>query len=152
MMIRVRTFFLISIIAVSSMAIQGCIFVPFVDAFKQTGVTEGDRQQLLGPEMKRFTENLSAGSVSSALAYATAESRKDLAKQFEKIGDGQKVVDSKVIDVEFTEDSYRASAKVAVRYFEIPYYIVKTRREQQDWIFSLSSGWKLSGITITKDS
>lgn len=133
-------------------SMQGCILVPFVDAFKQAGVAEGDRQRLLAPDMKRFGDNLSAGTIPGALEYATSESRRTLARQFERIGSDEKIVDSKVLDVEFTNDSYNASARVAVRYFEVPYYVVKTRKEQQEWVFSISSGWKIEALTVDTGS
>jgi hypothetical protein len=98
--------------------------------------------------LKKFHETLSQGSVPGALKYATSDARIALAKQFEGLGESEKVVDAKVANVEFVESSYKALADISVRYFKIPYYVVHTRKERQEWVFSVSDGWKIASRTV----
>jgi hypothetical protein len=131
-----------------AVSVNGCIFVPLIDAFKKQGLTESDRQALLPNDLKRFHDTLSQGSVPGALKYATNEARNSLAQQFEGVGDSEKVVDAKVANVEFVDASYKALADISVRYFKIPYYVVHTRKERQEWVFSVSDGWKIASRTV----
>jgi hypothetical protein len=124
-------------------SLSGCILVPFIDAFKKTGATEGDRMALLAPEVQRFTEAIGWGKKTEALGFVLDESRKEISTQLKKIGAEERVVDSKVDEVEWANDAFDAHVAVKVQYFMVPYYVVKTRTEQQHWVFSLTSGWKL---------
>ena len=128
--------------------LSGCIFVPFIDAFKKTGATEGDRMALLAPEVQRFSEAIGWGKKSEALTFVLDESKKDISGQLKKVGSEERIVDSKVDEVEWANDAYDAHVAVKVQYFLVPYYVVKTRTEQQHWVFSLASGWKLKERVI----
>lgn len=140
---------LLSVVLVTIvMNLSGCIFVPFIDAFKKTGATEGDRMALLGPEVQRFSEAIGWGKKTEALSFVVDESKKDISVQLKKVGSEERVVDSKVDEVEWANDAYDAHVAVKVQYFLVPYYVVKTRTEQQHWVFSLASGWKLKERVI----
>lgn len=144
---RART--LVVIVGVLSLVnLSGCIFVPFIDAFKKTGATEGDRMALLAPEVQRFSEAIGWGKKSEALTFVLDESKKDISGQLKKVGSEERIVDSKVDEVEWANDAYDAHVAVKVQYFLVPYYIVKTRVEQQHWVFSLAGGWKLKERVI----
>jgi hypothetical protein len=129
-------------------SLSGCILVPFIDAFKKTGATEGDRMALLAPEVQRFTEAIGWGKKTEALGFVLDESRKEISTQLKKIGSEERIVDSKVDEVEWANDAFDAHVAVKVQYFMVPYYVVKTRTEQQHWVFSLTSGWKLKERVI----
>lgn len=129
-------------------SLSGCILVPFIDAFKKTGATEGDRMALLAPEVQRFTEAIGWGKKTEALGFVLDESRKEISTQLKKIGSEERIVDSKVDEVEWANDAFDAHVAVKVQYFMVPYYVVKTRTEQQHWVFSLTGGWKLKERVI----
>lgn len=122
---------------------SGCVLVPFVNAFKQTGVAEGDRKALLAPEVKKFCDGISWGNKAAALEVVADESRETVSKQLRDVGEGERVWECKVDDVMWSEDAYKAKVSVKVRYYKIPFYVVKTRIEEQRWEFSLAKGWRL---------
>jgi hypothetical protein len=122
---------------------SGCVLVPFVNAFKQTGVAEGDRKALLAPEVKKFSDGISWGNKGVALDVVADESREAISKQLRGVGEEERVWECKVDDVIWTDDAYKAKVSVKVRYYKVPFYVVKTRIEEQRWEFSLAKGWKL---------
>ena len=128
--------------------LTGCIVAPLVDAFNKIGLTESDRVALLTPDVKGFNEALIWGDKSRALAYASEKSREKISEQLDELGEEMKVVDSKIKDIEFKEDSYKASVSTVMRYYKVPYYVVKNRKEIQEWVFDLQSGWKMSERTV----
>jgi len=143
-----RTLFALLLVTSS---LSGCLLVPFVDAFKQTGVTEGDRQALLQPEVKKFSEALGWGNKTDALQVVSDESRVAIAKQLKGLGEEERLVETKIDEVEWGPQSYDATVVVKVRYYKVPYYIVKTREERQKWTFNLTNGWKLSAFTVDEE-
>jgi hypothetical protein len=114
-----------------------------VNAFKQTGVAEGDRKALLAPEVKKFSDGISWGNKGVALDVVADESREAISKQLRGVGEEERVWECKVDDVIWTDDAYKAKVSVKVRYYKVPFYVVKTRIEEQRWEFSLAKGWKL---------
>jgi hypothetical protein len=130
--------------------LSGCLLVPFVDAFKKSGATESDRMALLAPEVQRFTEAIGWGNRSEAMSFVVEESRKEISSQFKKLGSEERIVDSKVDDVEWINSAWEAKVAVKVQYYMVPYYVVKTRLEDQHWIFSVASGWKLKQRSISE--
>jgi hypothetical protein len=131
------------LVCVAAFALQGCLLVPFIDAFKKTGVAESDRQNLLQPEVKKFTEALRWGSKSDALGVVSSDSRATIAKQLKGLGEEEQIFDAIVEDVEWLQDAYVAKVSLKVKFYKVPYYVVKTRIEEQQWEFSVAGGWKL---------
>ncbi len=127
---------------------SGCVLVPFVNAFKQTGVAEGDRMALLAPEVKKFSDGISWGNKSVALGVVADGSREAIAQQLRGLGEEERVWECKVDDVAWSENSYKAKVSVKVKYYKVPFYVVKTRIEEQHWEFSLAQGWKLVDRSI----
>jgi hypothetical protein len=129
---------------------SGCVLVPFVNAFKQTGVAEGDRMALLAPEVKKFSDGISWGNKSVALGVVADQSRDAVAQQLRGLGEDERVWECKVDDVAWSENAYKAKVTVKVKYYKVPFYVVKTRLEQQNWEFSLGQGWKLVDRSIVE--
>jgi hypothetical protein len=139
----VRVSCLIMTCALVVTTLPGCVLVPFIQAFKEAGATEGDRKKLLGDEVKKFSDGLLWANKTQALSVASDEAREEIASQLRAIGDAEKVVDAKVEDIQWGEGAYGAKVALKVRYYEIPFYVVKTRLEQQQWEFSVAAGWRL---------
>jgi hypothetical protein len=135
----------ISIVLVFFVAMHGsgCVLVPFVNAFKQTGVAEGDRMALLAPEVKKFSDGIAWGNKTAALEVVADRSREVISKQIRDVGEEERIWECKVDEVAWSEDAYKAKVAVKVKYYKVPFYVVKTRIEEQRWEFSLATGWKL---------
>lgn len=144
---RFKRFIILSTV-LSACFLQGCVLVPFIDAFKKTGVAESDRQAMLGSDVKKFTDALVWGSQMDALSMVQPEAQSEIAKQISTLGEGLKVVDAKVNNAVFTNDAYEAEVNLTLRFYESPYFVVKNQKESQKWVFSLSDGWKLKSRTI----
>jgi len=124
--------------------------VPFVQAFKQTGVSEGDRMALLAPEVKKFSDGLTWGNRVSALEVVADQSRVAISQQLKSASEDDHVVELKVNDVAWSENAYKAKVSLKVKYYKVPFYIVKTRLEEQQWEFSLGAGWKLTDRSVVE--
>ena len=130
----------------------GCVLVPFIQAFKEAGATEGDRQALLAEELRKFSDGLQWGNKTQALSVVSDEAREEIASQLRALGDGDKVVDAKVDDIHWGEGAFSAKALLKVRYYTVPFYVVKTRIEEQHWEFSAGAGWRLQSRVVDSES
>ena len=130
--------------------LQGCVFVPFVQAFKESGLTESDRMALLPAQVKKFSDARVFGNNSQALALVLPESRPDVAEQFreERSGSGtgrpeERIIRSKIDDIQWLDEARKAKVVLAVDSYKLSYLIVKTSQEEQEWEFTTSDGWML---------
>ena len=135
------------IIAVVLVAIlSGCVILaPIIQGFKETGVAEGDRQVLLSKDVKKFHEARYWGG-SDALAYISEDKRVEIAQAIHKIQKDERMVDTVVDGSTFEKNSFKASVDVVIRYYKIPYYVVNSRTERQNWEFQVGSGWRLVSL------
>lgn len=133
-----------------TLLLSGCIVIPFIQAFKETGATPADRMALLEPQAKKFSDAVVMGNKMSALKFVMPETRSEVAKQIKSKSDEERVVESKMDDVEWIDDATKATVTVKIKYYKIPYYIVESRIEQQHWEFSMSEGWQLRDMSIVE--
>jgi len=133
------------------MMLSGCIIVPFIQAFKETGATPADRMALLQPEAKKFSDAVVMGNKIAAMAFVLPESRSEVSKQIKGKNEDEKVVETRFDDVQWGEDAWNATVTMKVKYFKVPFYIVETRTEEQRWEFSMADGWKLRGFSIVEE-
>lgn len=131
------------LVVVAAVTFSGCFIIPFVQAFKETGATEGDRMALLEPEARKFADAMVLGNKQLAMTVVMPESRTTISKQIRGRNEEERVVESKLDDVQYTEAARKATVTLKVRYYKVPFYIVKSRLEEQHWEFSMSDGWKL---------
>lgn len=133
-------------------AFSGCVVLaPLIQSYKETGISEGDRKQLLSQSVKEFNEALFWGRVDTALALADASVHDQLRKEVRKKRKSERLVESNIEYVDFKDGARKADVDVLVRFFKVPVYIVKERIERQRWIFALGSGWKLSGREVIEE-
>jgi len=123
--------------------LNGCILAPAIDSFTKIGVTRGDRQNLLAQDIKRFHDALYWKKYSEALSLVSAEARDEVYREIRERSQSERVIDSEVTFVDFSEDAYEAETEIAVRFHETRFNLVQTRTEKQNWRFSVSDGWKL---------
>lgn len=124
----------------------GCIFVPMIESVKDVGLTRSHRMQLLSKDVKNFENARYWDNLSTALAFAEDSHREELKLQLKQESKGQKSVDSKISDVEFSSDAYEADVEVASRVYNTSTLLVEQVTEMQHWIFSVSGGWRLQRI------
>jgi hypothetical protein len=130
---------------------SGCVLVPFVQAFKETGLTEGDRMELLPPQLKKFSDARIFGNKTQALALVASESQAEISKQLQNKNDQERIVKSQVDEIEWSEDARKARVVVKVDSFTMSQLIVKTQREEQRWEFSSGSGWLMTERTVSRE-
>jgi hypothetical protein len=127
--------------------VTGCILVPFVQAFKETGLTEGDRMELLPPQLKKFSNARMFGNKSLAMALVASESQAQISKQMQDKSDQERIVKSQVDEIEWIENARKARVVMKVESFTVSQLIVKTKKEEQRWEFSPGSGWLMTERT-----
>ncbi len=138
-----KAYLCIGSILLAAFFLGGCIFAPTLDSISKAGFTKGDREGILSDSMKKFHDALYWGNPSQALAMVTDEGRENVLASIKKSKREERIVDSKVEMVDFKNDSFEAEVDVTVRYFQVPYYVVKDRTEREQWEFSLVDGWRL---------
>ncbi len=121
---------------------------PAIDSFKKLGVTRSDRVALLPVNLKRFHDSLYWGKPQEALELVLNESRAKVSEEIQGVAEDERIVDSRIRKVDFSEDASDAKVQVSVKYFKVPFYIVNERREMQEWTFSVSDGWMLKSRQI----
>jgi hypothetical protein len=128
--------------------------VPFIQAFKEAGATEGDRKTLLAADVKKFCDAVIWGNRTEALSLVVDEARDPIGAQLRSAAEEEKIVDSKVDEIQWGDGALTAKAFVKVRFYKIPFYVVKTRVEEQHWEFASGSGWRMTAREVgeTKNS
>ena len=66
-------------------------------------------------------------------------------------GDKVRLVDARIERIDFSSDAYKAGVEVQIRYYEVPFYVVRSRHETEQWAFSLSDGWKVEQREVKDD-
>jgi hypothetical protein len=130
---------------------SGCLLAPAIESFNKLGVTEADRQALLAERFKKFSDALYWGEPGEAIAFVAPKSREALEPDFRSIRKSEKIVDSHVESVGFSDNAYKAKVDVMVKSYKIPFYVVNERNETQDWEFTIKSGWLLVSRSETKE-
>lgn len=134
-----------------ALLLQGCLLLPFFQSAHEMGATESDRQQLLSDRVKDFHSALYWGAPGKAINFVAPAARSAVAPSLKSDRDSEKIVESTVRDIQFSESSKIAKIEVVTRFFRVPYYIVKERTEREEWRFSFGDGWMLTGRTIDAD-
>ena len=127
-----------------SVSLSGCFLAPAIDAVGNVGITKNDRTRLLPKSVKKFHEALYWRKQNEALTYTTEESRELFAQEFRQALKKERIVESKVEAMDFSEDGREATVEVMVKYYVEPYYMVNERLEHQDWEFNISDGWRIA--------
>ncbi|MCB0353970.1 MAG: hypothetical protein KDD64_10610 [Bdellovibrionales bacterium] len=133
------------------LCLQGCIIAPLIDSFKETGISESDRQRLLERQVKEFHQALFWGKPSLALDIAEEESRDELRRFMRDTKRKERIIESQIEYLDFDDGSTEADVDVAVKYYRIPYYVVNERIERQHWRFSYASGWKFVSRAVVEE-
>ena len=132
------------LILVVSLNLSGCFLAPAIDAVGNIGFTKSDRTRLLPKTVNKYHEALYWRKSNEALTYVTEESRELLAQDIRKTLKEERIVESKVEAMDFSENGKEATVEVVVKYYKEPFYLVNERREHQDWQFNISDGWRIS--------
>lgn len=120
---------------------SGCFLAPAIDSFNKLGVTASDRQALLEDRFRKFSDALYWGEPGEAITFVTPESRADLEPVFRRIRKQEKIVDTKIESVGFSDNAFTAKIEVTQKYYRVPYYVVNERTESQEWEFHVNGGW-----------
>lgn len=128
-------------------SLSGCILVPFIQAFKEVGATEGDRMTLLNQDVKKFNAAIVWGNHTEAAAFVAPESQLTITAQFKDSNEEERIVDSKVTNVVWNDSARGALVEVKTKFYRVPVYVVNTRVEDQRWTWTGGS-WKLVERTL----
>lgn len=143
----VRTLASLLMVALIPTTLSGCVLVPFIQAFKEVGATEGDRMALLDKEIKGFNSAIVWGNHTEAASYVAPESQLTLSSQFKDTTEEERIVDTKVTNVVWGDGAREATVQVKTKFYRVPVYVVNTRIEEQKWTWSTGS-WKLVDRTV----
>jgi hypothetical protein len=140
--IRIALFFFVALL------FSGCLLVPVAQSVSEVGVTASDRSRLLNEQVKKFQDALYWGNMNAALSMVTPERKDEFQKEFRALKKGRKVVSSQVQFVDLTPDAYRATVSVGVKSYNPSTLIITEQEENQEWVFSISNGWKLTSREV----
>jgi len=133
----------IKLLVLVLLILPGCILVPAMDSVRRAGLTESSRQGLLPESLKKFNEAMQWGNPQEALGYVDDANQEGIALQLQDLAEQEKVVEAKIVGIDFKENAFKAIVNVTVRAYKVPFYVVKDRKEKQTWRFSVSDGWKM---------
>lgn len=124
---------------------SGCVLAPAIESWKQIGVTAGDRAALLPQHVKRFSDAVYWGRPDEAISFMTPDCRKALGELYNQRKRNERLTDTSVEGVNLNDDSREATVDILVRYLDLKAgtNVVNERRVQQEWVFSVSTGWQL---------
>ena len=105
---------------------------------------------LLSEEVKKFNAAVVWGNRTEAMTFVAGESQLKLSSQFKDHSDDERIVETKVDSVEWGEAARSATVLVKVRYFRVPVYVVNVRKEEQQWQFTMSDGWKIKDRVVNE--
>ena len=128
--------------------LAGCFLAPTLDSLSKTGLTPRDRRALLPERIKLFQDSLYWGSADDALAVVLPESREALRSELRGLQKKERLVDSKVDGIDFSDQAFEATVEITMRSYRIPVYVVESRTERQSWTFSIASGWMLKSREV----
>lgn len=132
--------------------LAGCIFAPTIDSIQRSGLTEASRMRLLTVAVKDFCEGLQWGDDAVVLGLVTQRAQPVVREQLKSKSKDERTVESRVEEVVFSENAYKAEVEVTLRYYLAPFYIVRDRLEKQEWVYSLTDGWKLDKRLVMDQS
>lgn len=130
--------------------LNGCIIAPAIDSFKKLGVTSSDRAGLLPKAVKQFQDHRFWGDPMEALTMASDDGRESLKDVLLAGRDKDRIVESKISNVNFSDARFSAEVDIDVKFYTIPYYVVNTRIERQKWSFSMTGGWQIDSYEIVE--
>lgn len=130
-----------------SAVFNGCVLVPFVQAFKESGLTEGDRMALLPPQVKKFSDARLFGNKGDAMSLVSPEARAEIAKQLQGGDENERIVKSKIDEIEWSDNAYKAKVMVKTDSYRVNQLVVKTSTEEQHWEFKTGGSWVLTERT-----
>ena len=136
------------LVAACVLSLSGCMLAPAIDSFNQLGVTKADRMQLLPLNVKRYQDALYWGRPDEALMYVLDTSRPALSDNLRVSRKSERIMESSVEGVDYSEDAYTAEVEVIVRFLNTKFHtnVIEERTEQQEWAFSVNEGWKLKSV------
>lgn len=144
-MFKIRgRFSLLCLALVIAFGSTGCVLVPFVRAFKETGLTEGDRMELLAPQLKKFSEARLFGNKSQAMALVAPDAQSEISKQLQDNNEQERIVKSQVDEIEWIDGARKARVVMKVDSFKVSHLVVSSKREEQYWEFSPGFGWLMT--------
>lgn len=127
---------------------SGCVIAPFIESVRQVGATKSHRMELLEKEVNAFQAARYWKDMSVALGTAKESARPQIKEYLRGRSSNVKVVDSKIVDAEFSPDAFEAEVEVESRVYELNTLQVRTEREKQSWIFSIADGWKVLALSL----
>jgi hypothetical protein len=115
--------------------------------------TASGRAEMLTKVVNDFHQSLYWGEIDIASSFVAETSRYAFQKYTQESLRSQKFVDITVDTVNLTDDNYKADVEATIRYYKIPQYQIKVRRELQKWEFDrLGGGWFVNEIKDIKEN
>lgn len=126
--------------------LEGCIFVPILEGFNHSGVTSGQRAAKLPKAVQEFQDYVFWGDMEKALAMAEPEYRKIIRASLTMLPKEERVVETKMLSADYSEDAYDADVVVQTKSFDKRTLAVRERNIAQKWVFYIGSGWVIKEL------
>lgn len=108
-------------------------------------LSDASMEQKLYQRIEHFNRARYWGSSQEALSYVEPEFRPEFLQTERASASNSRIVRSEIADLNMNDDG-SAEVQLEVQYFEQPTYVVRTRREKQNWQFMrYSGGWLMTG-------
>lgn len=140
-----------SISLLLALSLNGCI-VPIISGFRQMGLTANSREELLQNDLQVFHAGMQRNEMQTVLNYigddADAGLRDQVRDELRSAKRKEKMVEAGIDFVDYSDESRRATVEMRIKYYKIPYYVIKERLETEEWAWHTSDGWKLASREV----
>jgi hypothetical protein len=138
------------LLGLSMLFLSSCmILAPIISSFKETGATQSDREMLFQKAIKEFHTLEATRNPEQAAVFAKSENKMAMANTFRERSLSERIVESTIGLLEYQDEARKAFVTVNKKYFRVPQYMVKERREKETWEFISSlEGWRIASIEL----
>lgn len=110
------------------------------------------KTELLNKSLKQFKNALFWNSFDQLAMFANPEDRAALVESIKKARSKERVVRIDVRNVDLAQDEAQADVDLLINYYEVPKYVVSTRKERYTWIYDgLRDTWFVKAFEVLPD-
>lgn len=113
------------------LSFQGCILVPFFNAYNEAGLTPETRKGKFPKQLRLFTNNLAMSSSINLAKFIHPQNRREVMAKLNQ--PDRKIVDVQVNYVDFNEDATEANVDLTIKGYKVPFYVVKETVQHSKW-------------------
>jgi|GEM_PF-5435975 len=127
-------------------ALSGCVLAPFMEPFRQAGVSAAARRGLLMARVELFHRLWSQNKIEEALLFTDESDRAALRATLEALSDGFVVTGAEVKKRADEDDAAHSVLRIEIQRYKLGRNVIENIPITEQWTFSHTSGWMLVSL------